>query len=53
MSKGLADLLLASALLKRRHPNFKLIITGSGSRMVESQMRRITANLGLKDNVEL
>jgi glycosyltransferase involved in cell wall biosynthesis len=36
MSKGLADLLLASALLKRRHPNFKLIITGSGSRMVES-----------------
>jgi glycosyltransferase involved in cell wall biosynthesis len=53
MSKGLADLLLASALLKRWHPNFKLIITGSGSRMVESQMRRITANPGLKDNVEL
>jgi glycosyltransferase involved in cell wall biosynthesis len=52
-SKGLADLLLASALLKRWHPGFKLVITGSGSRMVESQVRRIAANLGLKENVAL
>jgi glycosyltransferase involved in cell wall biosynthesis len=53
ISKGLADLLLVSAILKRWHPNFKLLLIGSGSRMVESQMRRIIANLGLKDNVVL
>jgi glycosyltransferase involved in cell wall biosynthesis len=53
ISKGLADLLLVSAILKRSYSNFKLILIGSGSRMVESQMRRIIANLGLKDNVVL
>jgi glycosyltransferase involved in cell wall biosynthesis len=53
ISKGLADLLLASALLKRAYPNFKLLLIGSGSRIVESQMRRIISNLGLKDNVVL
>jgi glycosyltransferase involved in cell wall biosynthesis len=51
--KGLADLLLVSALLKRTYPNFKLLLIGSGSKIVESQMRRIIANLGLKDNVVL
>ena len=53
ISKGLADLLLVSALLKRTYPNFKLLLIGSGSKMVESQMRRIISNLGLKDNVVL
>ena len=53
ISKGLADLLLVSALLKRTYPNFKLLLTGSSSRIVESQMRRIISNLGLKDNVVL
>jgi len=53
MSKGLADLLLASALLKRAYPNFKLLLIGSGGRMVESRVRRIISNLGLKDNVVL
>jgi glycosyltransferase involved in cell wall biosynthesis len=53
ISKGLADLLLVSALLKRTYPNFKLLLTGSSSRMVESRMRRIISNLGLKDNVVL
>jgi glycosyltransferase involved in cell wall biosynthesis len=51
--KGLADLLLVSAILKRTYLNFKLLLIGSGSRMVESQMRRIISNLGLKDNVVL
>jgi len=53
ISKGLADLLLVSALLKRAYPNFKLLLIGSGSKMVESQMRRIISNLELKDNVVL
>jgi glycosyltransferase involved in cell wall biosynthesis len=53
ISKGLADLLLISALLKRAYPNFKLLLIGSGSKMVESQMRRIISNLELKDNVVL
>jgi glycosyltransferase involved in cell wall biosynthesis len=53
ISKGLADLLLVSAILKRTYSNFKLLLIGSGSRMVESQMRRIISNLGLKDNVVL
>jgi glycosyltransferase involved in cell wall biosynthesis len=51
--KGLADLLLVSAILKRTYPNFKLLLTGSGSKIMESQMRRIASNLGLKDNVVL
>jgi glycosyltransferase involved in cell wall biosynthesis len=53
ISKGLADLLLVSALLKRAYQNFKLLLIGSGSKMVESQMRRIISNLELKDNVVL
>lgn len=53
ISKGLADLLLVSALLKRAYPNFKLLLIGSGSKMVESQTRRIISNLGLEDNVAL
>jgi glycosyltransferase involved in cell wall biosynthesis len=53
ISKGLADLLLVSALLKLTYSNFKLLLIGSGSKVVGSQMRRITSNLGLKDNVVL
>mgnify|MGYP000240267888 CR=1 FL=1 len=49
--KGVADLILASLLMKRYIPNFKLLIVGSAGRVEEDRVRRIIQRLGLSGNI--
>jgi glycosyltransferase involved in cell wall biosynthesis len=53
VTKGLADLILASLLVKRSIPSFKLFMVGSSNKLIRSQIERLVHRLGLKDNVVL
>jgi len=53
VTKGLADLILASLLVKRSIPSFKLFMVGSSNKLIRRQIERLVHRLGLKDNVVL
>jgi glycosyltransferase involved in cell wall biosynthesis len=53
VTKGLADLILASLIVKRSIPSFKLFMVGSSNKLIRSQIERLVHRLGLKDNVVL
>lgn len=51
--KGIVDLLLATRLIKRERPNFRLLVMGSGDSRTRRRIQRIVDVLGIRDNVAI